>query len=220
MRDYQFDSEVLFKFSESSPYSQIPSSHRSLKDYLDKTQRELNFPAIKDDIGQLIRLLIMLNRPKTIFEMGSGFGHSCFWYIVDQLESISQIYLTETRKDLFQYYSQANWPDFSQQKVKYFNEDAFEVLKKVEDKIDFVLIDGVKGDYLEFLLKAEKKLSTGAIVLIDNSYWRGSFLDKEIRESKKSAKNIFDLHENIKNNSSFTSVFLPFKDGLSVLVKN
>ena len=139
MRDYQFDSEVLFKFSESSPYSQIPSSHRSLKDYLDKTQRELNFPAIKDDIGQLIRLLIMLNRPKTIFEMGSGFGHSCFWYIVDQLESISQIYLTETRKDLFQYYSQANWPDFSQQKVKYFNEDAFEVLKKVEDKIDFVL---------------------------------------------------------------------------------
>jgi predicted O-methyltransferase YrrM len=60
-------------------------------------------------------------------------------------------------------------------------------------------------------------MSEGSVVLIDNSYWRGSFLDKDLVEKKLSAKKIKELHEFIQQSSSWSGVFIPYIDGLTLL---
>lgn len=217
MLNYPFDFNTLFSFSNSLPYLGLKDSHRHLFNDLNNYQTTLNFPAVQNDVGELLSFLCGLVRPKIIFEMGSGYGHSCFWYMVGGHEFIEKVVLTEKRDDLESIFYKISWDTDFKSKIEYHQGDAFEKLQQIKD-IDLLLIDGVKGDYLKFLEESFDKLNENALIVIDNSFWRGSFLDEEYAE-KKSAKNIKELHEYISSSNKFAAVFLPFKDGVTLLRK-
>lgn len=216
MRDYKFSFDQLFNFSNSNPYRNISDTNLALFEKLNHLKEKYNFPAINNDIGEFISFLISFSNPKIIFEMGSGYGHSCFWYLQSHTDSIEKIILTERRSDLLEEFNELNWPVNFKSKIDYFVQDAFEVLEK-ESHIDFALVDGQKSNYLDFLKALMPKMNKGGLVLIDNSYWRGSFLDENLSQTKQSAKNIKDLHLFLKDEKSFTSTFVPYKDGLNIL---
>ena len=217
MRDFKFDSDVLFHFSQSDPYHNI-EGFEDIWNQLNNYKIQLNFPAVHNDVGSFISFLTTLYKPKIIFEMGSGYGQSAFWYLLKSSESIKEIILTEKRTDLEEVFYTLPWPKHWTQKMKYHQGDAFDRLKECGE-IHMALIDGVKGDYLRFLKELYPKLCSGGIVLIDNSYWRGSFLDDEIVKKKSSAKKIRELHEYIKHSNDWSASFIPFKDGLTILTK-
>lgn len=213
MRDYPLDTQKLFEFSNSAPYLTQLKNNTIFKELI-ALKEQLNFPMVTNDVGALLSFLVSVHKPKVIFEMGSGFGGSAFWYSLNDYTFIDKIYLTEKRDDLQKHFNQISWQSEFKEKCVYHQGDAFEKLAQL-DSIDFMLIDGVKGHYKEFLDKAKGRLSPGAIVVIDNSFWRGSFLDESI--TKTSAVKIRELHEYIKNSSDFQSIFLPFSDGVSIL---
>jgi caffeoyl-CoA O-methyltransferase len=218
MRDYPFDFNQLNSFSRSLPYGvPLDSNVLPLWEKLHQLEQQLNFPALRDDVGFLIKFLFKWLRPKKIFEFGSGYGQSAFWYLLDN-NSVEKIILTEKRTDLLDVFNALPWPLSWKEKLEYYQGDAFDRLQN-ESNLDFVLIDGVKGDYLRFLEMVTSKLNSQGLVLIDNSYWRGSFLDDEMLKSKQSARQIQQLHQYIKDSKNFESVFLPYEDGVTLLRK-
>jgi predicted O-methyltransferase YrrM len=218
MKNYPFNFDTLFEFSNSRPYGGVEDGYSELLQKLNFLKEKYNFPAVNNDIGSFLAFLISIKQPKVIFEMGSGYGHSAFWYLTAQCEELERVYLTERRDDLAAEFEALPWSPEDKNKLDYWQGDAFEKLATV-DKIDFALIDGQKSDYLTFFKELDTKLSEGSIVAIDNSYWRGSFLDAEMVEKKKSARDIGKLHEYIEQLDGYQKLFLPFKDGLSLLVK-
>ena len=218
MKNFDFNFNDLFSFAQTDPYGLVSENYQELFKYLENSKQELNFPAVNNDIGCLLNLLTKIYRPHKIFEMGSGYGHSCFWYFVGNSSPPGKVVLTEKRSDLLEVFEAAPWPLEWKESIAYYQGDAFEVLNQAES-FDWYLIDGVKADYLRFLKAIEDKTKAGSLVFIDNSYWRGSFLDKELSQTKASAKNIKELHEYIKNSTMWEACFVPFKDGLSILRK-
>jgi predicted O-methyltransferase YrrM len=218
MRDYEFNYNTLYEFSNSDPYENVDESLSELFNDLNTHQKNLNFPAINNDVGSFLQVMLGMWAPKRIFEMGSGYGHSAFWFLSGDEDFLEKIYLTERRTDLESIFHSLPWPKSWKEKIEYHQADAFEVLKTVED-IDLALIDGVKSDYLKCLKVFESKMIKGGIVLIDNSYWRGSFLSEEVCKEKDSAQKIKELHEYIKQSKTWKSTFVPFKDGLTILKK-
>ena len=218
MRDFEFSFKALDAYSNSLPYESFSSIEMLLMAELNKLKTHYNFPAIHVNIGSYIKFSIHDWKPKVIFEMGSGYGHSAFWYLSSGCSSIEKIFLTEKRTDLSQSFESLPWPKEWKDKLDYYQGDAFDRLSEIS-LIDLCLIDGVKSDYLQFLTKVSCKMNKGGIVLIDNSYWRGSFLDAEVLSKKKSAQKIKELHDYIKTSLEWDAVFLPFLDGLSVLRK-
>jgi predicted O-methyltransferase YrrM len=219
MRDYKFNHQELFTFSHSDPYGFIDEQYHLLFDQLNELQVDLNFPAIHDDVGAFISFMLQFWNPKVIYEMGSGYGHSAFWYLLANNSALEKVVLTERRADLKPKFEHLAWPKDWNSLVEYNNADAFDVLDTLSS-VDFALIDGVKGDYLKCLKILEGKMKPGGVVLIDNSYWRGSFLNEDLRKYKISAQNIFELHEYIKESKRWKSVFIPFIDGLTILTLN
>lgn len=218
MRDYDLDYNTLFEFSNSDPYGNVEKSLSELFVELNHHKNDLNFPAIHNDIGSFIQIMLGSWNPEIIFEMGSGYGHSAFWFLSGSDNNLKKIYLTERRKDLGEIFENLPWPEHWKEKMEYHQADAFDVLDPIKH-IDLALIDGVKADYLKFLKIFESKMHKDGIVLIDNSYWRGSFLNEEICLKKDSAKKIKELHEYIKLSDQWRATFIPFKDGLTVLKK-
>lgn len=216
MKNFPFSYGRLASFSDSLPYKSFSSQEIELYKYLKNSEQSLNFPAVKDDVGAYLGFITKLCASKVIFEFGSGYGQSAFWYLQEK-SSVEKIYLCEKRLDLRQVFEQAPWSDSQRSKLDYYQGDAFERLEDITD-IDFLLIDGVKANYLEFLQAAHPRLKKGALVAIDNSFWRGSFLDPE-QLHHRSALKIKEMHAAIATDSRWEAVFLPFEDGLTLLRK-
>ena len=145
-------------------------------------------------------------------EFGSGFGMSAFYYLWG-FDAVDKIYLTEKREDLKSVFEQLPWPVSWKNKIDYFTGDAFLAIGKMQD-LDFVLMDGEKALYLDFLKVLLDKLSPEGLVLIDNSFLEGKILDPK----KTKEKNMVKLHEYIKD-LPYEALFLPFRDGVTVLQK-
>lgn len=217
MRDYPFSFEALNLFSSELPYKNVPSELMPLYRQLKGNESSLNFPAIRDDIGVFVNFLFTWVKPRNIFEFGSGYGQSAFWYLLNN-NSIEKVVLTEKRDDLEEVFNKLDWPKDWMEKLEYKQGDAFKTFEQTcIDQFDFMLIDGVKADYLKFLNYSKSKLSENGLVLIDNSYWRGSFLDSAIVEKKQTARRIKELHEYLADSQEFESVFLPFEDGVTLI---
>lgn len=219
MKNFSFSFEALETFSNSDPYSCVPAHCRNLFSELKRRERELRFPAIKNDVGSMLGFLLSLTEGKRVFEMGSGYGQSAFWYFAGNEASLERVVLTEKRQDLLSVFEALPWPMSWKQRMVYHQGDAFEKLRSEEGEFDLFLVDGVKADYKKFVEAAVPKLSAKGLIAIDNSYWRGSFLNPELRTRKQSAANIHELHSWIKGQSGLSAVFVPYTDGLTLLKK-
>jgi caffeoyl-CoA O-methyltransferase len=211
VRDYPLDYNQLFNFSDSAPYS----AEDNFLSQLDQLKEKYHFPAIRNDIGSFLTWLTTVMKVGQVFEFGSGYGHSAYWFL--QNPHLKNIVLTEKRDDLVKEFNNLDWSQ--RDKMYYHQGDAFEFLQSDDNTYDFALVDGVKADYLKFIEMFKSKLNTGGVLAIDNSYWRGSFLDDEVVAKKASARSIRELHSYIKESDEFTSCFLPYTDGLSLLLK-
>lgn len=218
MKNYPLNYNTLHNYSHEQTFAKFPSHLNELYQKLDNTRRELGFPAVNRDVAQLMRMLSKLLKIRTIFEFGSGYGHSAFWYFLDN-PHIEKIFLTEKNFNLKSHFDSMPWPDAWKSKIDYFQGDAFERLEQI-DKFDFVLIDGLKGKYLDFLKAVEGKLSQNGIAVIDNAYWRGSFLDEDVSAKNNSAKAIKELHKYIEQSDFWTATFIPYTDGVILLSPN
>lgn len=208
--------DLLHKFSESLPYG-MDEDYNGLYQELKLAEKKYNFPAVKDDVGSFLCFLSKLKNFKTVFEFGSGYGQSAFWFLKNN-PNLSRIYLTEKRDDMEEVFESMPWPKEFKSKMEYHQGDAFDKVNEI-DSFDLLLIDGVKADYLKFVQIAEKKLTQDGVVVIDNAFWRGSFLDAELVEKKVSAQNMKALHDYVKASSLWDAHFLPFSDGVILLTR-
>lgn len=193
------------------------SAESCLFSELEHLKTSFHFPAVKNDVGQLLNFLVQTRNPKTIFEFGSGYGHSAFWYLAQVKNFPSKIYLTEKRTDLVAPYEALPWPSEWKKVLDYYQGDAFERLAQI-DQIDLTLVDGQKADYLSFIQKVEPKLTKNALVVIDNAFIKGTFLQEE-NQNKEVVKKTLELFTFIKQ-SNYSRVFLPVRDGIILLQKN
>lgn len=205
---------LLHLYSESLPFG-VDAEFKTLYQELKNLEKKLNFPAVMDDVGSYLSFLTNTMQFKTIFEFGSGYGQSAFWFLMGN-KATEKIYLTEKREDLKEVFAALPWPEEFKAKIEYYTGDAFEKVNSVKS-FDLLLIDGVKADYLKFVKIAEEKLSQNGVVVIDNAFWRGSFLDEKLVETKVSAQNMKALHDYIKESKVWQSSFLPFSDGVILL---
>lgn len=215
MKKYSLSFPQLHKYSHDQPFVQLHNEQKELLELLEKNRKELDFPAVTSDVGQLLRFLSATIRPKNIFEFGSGYGHSAFWYFLDN-PTIEHVYLTEKNPNLPAYFKALPWPESWKSKMEYFHGNAFERIESLNE-LDMILVDGVKATYLDFLKICETKIAPNGIVIIDNAYWRGSFLDPELSQKENSARAIKELHQYIQDSDFWLSTFIPYQDGVILL---
>lgn len=208
----------FYLYSQQFNLQKFGPSEAQLFAVLEEKRVALGFPAVTSDVGGLLSFLVHLKRAKVVFEFGSGYGQSAFWFLANG-SPIKRIYLTEKMKTLKKIYEEIDWPKAWRKKMQMHWGDAFECLAQIEEKIDVVLMDGQKRDYLRFLLELERKLKKDALVIIDNAFFKGSFLDPKLLATKKSVESLSQLHQYLAQTQLWTVTLLAEGDGLFLLQK-
>jgi len=158
-------------------YDHVGPNHDRVQKEMVKYANKNDFPIIGQETGWLIEFITKMKEPTRVFEFGSGFGYSAYWFLKNMSEG-GEIILTDTDKSELskaqEFFESAGIAD----QAAFINEDAVSVANCYNKKLDIVLIDHHITQYKPALDAIRDNLSNNSIILADNiMYGRANFDD-------------------------------------------
>ena len=182
---------------------------------MEETGNQINFPLVGSLVGRLLYQLVKMSGAKKIFEMGSGFGYSAFWFALAIPED-GIVHLTDQSKKNLELAKNFLTRGNLVHKAKFHVGDALDVLQKTNDSFDLIFIDIDKELYPRALALAKMKLKLGGLLMADNLLWFGQVLE---RKGDASTEGIKEFNRKLFNDCDFISTLLPIRDGIGVAYK-
>ncbi len=146
----------------------MTKTQKRMLQVMDNALRWWRLPAIGREKGRVIRRLIERHRPKRALELGSLFGYSAI-LIGGSLPPGGRLTCIEAGDFLADVVRRNAEAAGLGKRVTVVVGDALRVIPLLRSRFDFVLIDAVKEDYLDYLRSLEPRLERGAVVVADNT---------------------------------------------------
>lgn len=191
----------------------------------ERADRE-GFPTVGPEVGGWLTLLARAVDAERIFEFGSGYGYSAYWF-AQALDSEGEVVLTEVDEDEL-----ADARDYFERgdvaaRARFELGDAIETIETYEAPFDVVLIDNEKQRYVEAFEAVRPKLRPGSIVLADNAIEAGIIdsedvlallQDRTAPEASDASEGIAAYLDHVRSQSDLTTSLLPLGEGVAVSV--
>lgn len=174
-----------------------------------------HFPIVGPLVGRLLFVLAQSLGAKTVFELGSGFGYSAYWFLQGLAEGGS-IVLTDMEKANLNRAQAFLEPHAQGKKVIIEKGDAVSVIEKYAGPFDIIFMDIDKEQYPEGFTKAFPKLRKGGLFICDNVLWSGKVLKDDASPDTQGIKKFTEM---IFSHPSLVTTIIPLRDGVSVSVK-
>jgi len=182
--------------------------------------RERDFPIVGRMVGVAIELLARAIGARRVFELGSGFGYSGYWF-ARAVGPRGELHLTdgdpENERKAMDYLGRAGLWD----PVTFHVGDAVESLDATEGEFDIVYCDIDKHGYPAAWRAARERIRPGGLYICDNTLWSGRVLpdaDGEDRRPEWTAA-IREMNEAVASDRECLSTILPIRDGVMVALR-
>ena len=176
---------------------------------------ELDFPIIGSLVGKFLYQITKISKAKKIFELGSGFGYSAYWFS-KALENEGYVFCTEISEDnhkiALNFFKKSEYSGI----IKFEVGDGLSILKQQKEKFDIILNDIDKEYYPDVIEIAAKKLSPGGLLITDNMLWFGRVLSNDKTPSTIGVKKFTEI---ILSRKDFITTIIPIRDGISISLK-
>ena len=205
-------------------------------DYLYRLYRATNIHTIHGRMasghlqGRLLKMLVMMQRPRYVLEVGTFSGYSA----ICMAEGVSEIApIMGARGDnggapkLFTFEINDEMEDFTRpwiegSSVARFIDfrigDALVEAPRLGVLFDMVFVDGDKRHYVEAYDKLLPIMSKGAIMLADNTLWDGHVVDKAYSKDQQT-QGVCHFNDYVRQDSRVEVIILPIRDGLTIIRK-
>ena len=174
------------------------------------------FPIVGPLVGRMLSQLALLSRAGRIFELGSGFGYSAFWF-ARALEPGGSVTLTDRNgEDLDRARSWLGRAGLLDRCRIEPAGDALDALSRTPAGLDLVFLDLAAADYPRALALALPKLRPGGLIVADNVLWGGEVARGGSDPSTAALREYLRL---IFASDGLVSTVVPLSDGLAITVK-
>ena len=172
-------------------------------------------PIVGPLVGNFLFVITLLTKSKNVFELGSGFGYSAYWFAkATGIEG--RILCTDFSEDhmekAYYFFDKAGLGGL----IEFKTGNSLEILENTDDQFDIIFNDVDKEFYPDVIDIAYDKLIEGGLLITDNVLWYGRVLESDDLPSTKGVK---DFNESIGTDSRFITCMLPLRDGVSISYK-
>jgi predicted O-methyltransferase YrrM len=139
---------------------------------MERLAADEGFPIIGRLCGRYLEMLARSIGARRIFEMGSGYGYSAYWFS-RATGPAGEIHLTDgdpaNERRALDFLGRAGLDG----PIRYRVGDAFDGLAEVEGEFDVVYVDIDKHDYLKAWEAGKRRVRVGGYYVCDNMLWSG-----------------------------------------------
>lgn len=195
-------------------YRVTPPRDRILQE-MEVLAKKHNFPIIGPLVGRFLFQMARITKAQKIFELGSGYGYSAYWF-ASAMGKKGKIICTdgdEKNKILAEsFFKRAKISN----KITFKVGNALEILAATKGTFDIILNDVDKHQYPEVFDLVIPKLKRGGVFITDNLLWSGQVLDPH---PDASTLGILKFTHKIYSSKNVFSTIMPIRDGISISVK-
>ncbi|ELZ00534.1 O-methyltransferase [Natrialba asiatica] len=200
---------------------------------MDEFAREEGFPHVGPEVGAFLRFVARLGDADRIFEFGSGYGYSAYWF-AEALPADGEIVLTEVDEaeleQAREYMAAGGYDDVA----RYELGDALETVERYEGPFDVVLLDLEKHRYEAAFEAVRSKVPVGGVVVADNAISANVIefdalleiveaadggeesASRVAAESNEHTRGIAAYLERVRDEPAFETVVVPLGEGIAV----
>jgi predicted O-methyltransferase YrrM len=189
---------------------------KELEDYA----HENNVPIIHKEVSDMLNVLLKVQKPKRILEVGCAIGYSSIFF-ADTLDGDVEIITAERNEQMIEKAKENFKRAELEDKITILEGDAEENLAKVEGEFDMIFIDAAKGQYKLFYDMVIDKLKVGGLLISDNILYKGMIAhdDFVVRRKRTIVKRMRNYLDFICNCDYLTTSLIPIGDGVALSYK-
>ena len=187
---------------------------------MEKLAEEKGFPIIGRLCGQVLEIMARSIGARRIFEMGSGYGYSAYWFS-RATGPDGEIHLTDMDPDnerlAKDFLGRAGLLD----PIDYHVASAFDALDATDGEFDIVYCDIDKGDYPEAWERARSRVRVGGLYMCDNMLWSGRVTGETTEEDARPGwtEAIDKTNKAIAADPSWRNAIVPLRDGVVIALR-
>lgn len=208
--------QINEEYIEEYIRSLLPEKNGNFK-VMEMYAEENHIPIVQPEVAQLLKVLIKINKPNNILEVGTAIGYSAL-IMAEVTSAKCKITTIERRKDMIELAINNISKTEYNNKINILEGEAEDILSNLEEKYDFIFLDAAKGQYLDFFNKCIKSLNVGGIIVSDNVLYKGMVATDKlvIRRKKTIVKRLREFLQYINHIEGYISSVIPIGDGVAI----
>ena len=199
----------------------LDTKNSSLLEEIEQEARLADVPIIRREMQSFLKVLLMIQKPLKILEVGTAVGFSALLMSEYAPENcrITTIENYEKRIPIArENFRRAGKEDM----ITLIEGDAAEVLKTLEGTYDFVFMDAAKGQYIHYLPDVMRLLAPGGVLVSDNVMQDGDVIESRFAVERRNRTIHARMREylyELKHNEALETSIIPLGDGVAVSVR-
>jgi predicted O-methyltransferase YrrM len=178
------------------------------------------FPIVGRMVGVAIEILARSIGARRVFELGSGYGYSAYWFL-RAVGPDGEVHLTDGDPDnerkAMQYLGRAGLAG----PVRYHVGDAVRSLQATNGEFDIVYCDIDKDGYPDAWRAARDRIRPGGMFVCDNTlgFGLGTVVEEKDGRAERMLAAIREMDAAVAADQAFLSTILPIRDGVMVALR-
>ena len=177
------------------------------------------FPIIGRVVGVTVEMLARSVGARRVFELGSGFGYSAYWFS-RAVRPSGEVHCTdgdpENEKRALDYLGRAGLAE----PIRWHVGEAVETLEATNGELDVIFNDIDKADYPRAWKIARERIRIGGLYICDNVLWYGRVAVPDPEDSRPHyTAAILEHNRLIAEDERYLSVIVPTRDGVMLALR-
>jgi len=187
---------------------------------MEKEAEERDFPIVDRLVGVTLELLARAIGARRVFELGSGYGYSAYWFS-KAVGPDGEVHLTDgdpqNEKKAVDYLGRAGLDG----PIRFHVGEAVESLGQADGEFDIVYCDIDKGDYPKAWEAARERIRIGGLYVCDNVLWSGRVAQEAPEDDTRPewTEAIREHNRMIAEDERYLSSIVPTRDGVMVALR-
>jgi caffeoyl-CoA O-methyltransferase len=181
-----------------------------------------DFPIVGRMVGVVLEILARAIGAKRVFELGSGYGYSGYWF-ARAIGPTGELHLTdgdpENERKAMDYLGRAGVAG----PVQFHVGDAVTALNATEGELDIVYCDIDKDGYPEAWRASRNRIRSGGFYICDNTLWSGRVtgeVDDDMQRNRPHwTEAIKAMNDAAFADPEYLATILPIRDGVLVALR-
>ena len=199
----------------------LDQGNTTILDTIEREALDSYVPIIRKEMQSFLKLLLAMQKPKRILEVGTAVGFSAI--LMAEYNPYPCEIVTIENYDKRIPIARENFVRAGKEnQITLIEGDATEVLKTLEEPFDMIFMDAAKGQYINFMPDIIRLLKKDGVLVSDNVLQDGDIIESHFvvtRRNRTIHKRMREYLYELTHREDLVTAVLPIGDGITVSSK-